>query len=414
MKRFLLAGVMMVGLATWARAESKTMTVRLEAGDHDRVNVPVCVSAETLGKTPGVRSATVKDEDGKTLPAQVTGASLLSKASGDDAHEVHFILPKLKKGASTSVKVTLSDESPSTSGGFSWKQGKAHDDLMLEGDVVLRYEHPTLDESDKESRVQTYKPYHHLFDGPKRLTKGPGGLYTHHRGIFYGFNKVTYDGDKHCDVWHCTGKAFQEPVKTVSHEAGAVLGRHVVEIKWHGQDGEPFAVEHRELTVYNVPGGRMVGFASKVEPAQGVETIHLDGDPQHAGFHFRADQEVAGKNAKQTTYVRPDGVGKPGETRNWDPKTQKGPVNLSWNAMSFVLGDQRYTVAYLDRPGNPKEARFSERDYGRFGSYFVYDVTKEKPLEVSYRLWEQKGQMTPEQVAEKDSDFEEPVKVTKE
>ena len=30
-------------------------------------------------------------------------------------------------------------------------------------------------------------------------------------------------------------------------------------------------------------------------------------------------------------------------------------------AISFVLGDQRYTGVYIDRPDNPKPARFSER-----------------------------------------------------
>jgi hypothetical protein len=46
----------------------------------------------------------------------------------------------------------------------------------------------------------------------------------------------------------------------------------------------------------------------------------------------------------------PDGAGTPAETRNWDPQTRMGPVNLPWNAMSFVLGGKRYTVAYLDQP----------------------------------------------------------------
>lgn len=413
MKRPLLLGMMMLGLAAQASAESKTLTFTIDAGEYDRQNVPVCLSAEQLGPTPGARAATVKIEGKHLLTAQVTGPALLSKSSGEDDHEVHFILPELKKGKPATIEVTLSDSSASDQSGFSWKDGKTHDDLLLGGDVVLRYEHPKLDRSDEDSRVQTYKPYHHLFDGSKRLTKGPGGLYTHHRGIFYGFNKVTYDGDKHCDVWHCKGKAYQEAVKTVSEEAGPVLGRHRVEIVWHGEEGEPFAVEQRELTVYNVPGGRLVGFASKVRPAEGVEKVHLDGDPQHAGFHFRAGQEVAEKNAKQTVYVRPDGQGKPGETRNWDPKTGQGPVDLPWNSMSFVLGGQRYSVAYLDRPDNPKEARFSERDYGRFGSYFVYDLTPERPLAVSYRLWERKGLVTPEEVAEKDADFVHPVKVTK-
>ena len=54
-------------------------------------------------------------------------------------------------------------------------------------------------------------------------------------------------------------------------------------------------------------------------------------------------------------------------------------------------------VVYLDHPDNPKPARSSERDYGRFGSYFVADVTKDKPLKVKYRLWIQPGEMTVEQ-----------------
>ena len=72
---------------------------------------------------------------------------------------------------------------------------------------------------------------------------------------------------------------------------------------------------------------------------------------------------------------------------------------------------RRYRMAYLDRPTNPKEARFSERDYGRFGSYFVTTVTKEKPLLVDYRVWLQTGQMKPEEVAALDGSFVEPVKV---
>ena len=68
------------------------------------------------------------------------------------------------------------------------------------------------------------------------------------------------------------------------------------------------------------------------------------------------------------------------------------------NAMSFVAGGKRYTAAYLDRPDNPKEARYSERTYGRFGSYFEYDLDEGKPLELSYRFWLQDGEMTVEQV----------------
>ncbi|MFO0968182.1 MAG: DUF6807 family protein [Gemmataceae bacterium] len=102
------------------------------------------------------------------------------------------------------------------------------------------------------------------------------------------------------------------------------------------------------------------------------------------------------ENAKQTYYLRPDGKGKLGETRNWDAK-KGGPVNLPWNVMSFVIDGQRYSVLYIDHPDNPGEKRYSERDYGRFGCYFAYDLTKEHPLHVRYRVWLQKGEMTAEQ-----------------
>ena len=46
------------------------------------------------------------------------------------------------------------------------------------------------------------------------------------------------------------------------------------------------------------------------------------------------------------------------------------------------------------------------------GSYFVTEITKEKPLKVNYRIWLQKGLMTPEQVAQKSWAFVEPIKVT--
>jgi hypothetical protein len=85
---------------------------------------------------------------------------------------------------------------------------------------------------------------------------------------------------------------------------------------------------------------------------------------------------------------------------------------LPWDAMSFVLDGNRYSVAYLDHPANPKEARFSEREYGRFGSYFEYNIEKDKPLLVHYRLWLQEGLIQPERVAALSHDFVDPVSVT--
>jgi hypothetical protein len=100
----------------------------------------------------------------------------------------------------------------------------------------------------------------------------------------------------------------------------------------------------------------------------------------------------------QTYYLRPDGKGGPGQTRNWDAKARDPKtVNLPWNAMSFVTHGKRYTVLRMNHPANPKESRGSERDYGRFGDYFEYELTPEKPLKVRYRVWVQEGEMTKEE-----------------
>src|SRR5690606_19020873 len=178
-----------------------------------------------------------------------------------------------------------------------------------------------------------------------------------------GFNEISYDG-KRADVWHCRNGESQQHRAFLEASVGPVLGRHQVEIDWNGRDGQTFAKERRELTSFAVPGGVLLEFTSLLETRTGP--VKLDGDPQHAGFQFRASQDVPDKTSALTYYLRPDGRGEPGQFRNWPGDANH--VNLPWNALSFVLDDQRYTFCYLDHPDNPKPSRYSERDYGRFGS----------------------------------------------
>jgi hypothetical protein len=392
-----------------------TYDVTITAGTHDRKNVPVCIALPAVSSPAEYTTVIVTDPDGKTIPAQLTRPGLL--APKECRREIHFTLPLLKAGQSLRLRATLASKSPPRGETFSWHDHAGDfTELHFGTRPVLRYHYRAYDDSSKERRERTYKVFHHLFS-PKGDVLTTGGLADdpdvhspHHRGIFFGFNRISYGDGKTADTWHCTNGAHQSHDRFLASEAGPVLGRHRLAISWYGQDKQAFAQEERELTVYNVPGGQLVEFASKLRPSDGP--VKLDGDPQHAGVQFRADNEVFAKTSEQTIFVRPDGTGKPGETRNWEPATRRGPVNLPWNAMSFVLRSKRYTVAYLDHPKNPKEARYSEREYGRFGSYFEYTLEKVKPLVVNYRFWLQEGLMKPEEVAALSTNFVEPVGVS--
>jgi hypothetical protein len=344
------------------------------------------------------------DSHAPTVQAQLTAPGIVSSQllseppAGQVWREVHWILPiaALRKSWQARLLVRAEPSQPEVSG-FHWRHEPDRWAELSYGDrPVLRYMHEPLDESSAERRAETYKVYHHVYDpsGSRLVTKGPGGLYPHHRGLFYGFNKISYDGQE-ADVWHCNRGERQAHRTTLLEEAGPVLGRHRLSIGWHGRDGQAFADEQREVTAYHVTGGVLIEFASQLQ-AQ-VASLRLDGDPQHAGFQFRASQEVPDQTAQQTYYVRPDGVGQPGEFRNWPESEQH--VNLPWLALAFVLGDQRYTCLYLDQPDNPKPGRFSERDYGRFGSYFEATLDPQRPLVVNYRIWLQAGEATPETLA---------------
>ena len=299
----------------------------------------------------------------------------------------------------------LASDAKNSSPSFSFEDKNSElSQVTLEGKPVLQFVHPVLKEG--KEREASYKPFHHLFDNSGSLvTKGAGGQFTHHRGIFLGFSKVTYGNNVKVDIWHCKDDTHQAFQKVLLRESGPVLASEKDQIAWNGKNKETFAVEERQLIVYKVPGGQLVEFQSVVRTTGGP--VLLDGDPQHAGFHFRASNDVAEKTSKETIYLRPDGEDKPGASKNW-PEL-KTHINLPWNAMSFVLNDKRYTALYLDNPANPKEARFSERPYGRFGSYFVTEITKEKPLKLKYQIWLQDGKIDIESAKLKSQSFNNPV-----
>lgn len=289
---------------------------------------------------------------------------------------------------------------------FKWEdtEGKFLD-LKNGNRSIARYVYEAIDESTPERREETYKPFCHIYkpwSSEEFLTKGPGGKFTHHRGIYYGFSKVSYtdeSGDVHqnIDTWHCR-KAHQIHREFLKQEASEESADITVAIDWIDNEGNVFAKEERTMTFSLADKDIVVDFRSTLNPT--VSSVHLDGDPQHAGFQFRAHNDVNEKSKNATYYLRPAGKGEPGQTINWSAKVDNDRTrNQDWKAMCFTLDDKQYTVAYLDHPENPKPSRYSERDYGRFGSYFVADVPKNDPLTVQYRLVIHSGEMEVEEVA---------------
>jgi len=390
-----------------------TFQVKVAAqGDAQRA-IPLQIDVAVPKNFAEVELVELTNDGGDTLYGQLTKPGLGNSSPDPLARELHLVLPKAMVGPEREFAVSILESSEGlTEFHFQDEQGK-HKDLMFGDRPVLRYMYEAVDTSTEDRRKETMKVYHHLFDptGEHLLTKGPGGLFQHHRGIFYGFNRISYEQDgkkKSADVWHCHKKESQTHEAFVREEVGPVMARQLLEINWNGQDGNTFATELRQMTVYHVDGAQVIDFTSELTAK--ADNMKVDGDPQHAGFQYRATQHVPDNTAKQTYYVRPDGKGEPGKFRNWPGN--KDHIDLEFNALSFVAFDQRYTCCYLDSPENPKPARFSERDYGRFGSYFATDVPKDKPLELNYRIWLQPGELDVAEVKQLRDDFVDPPKVT--
>jgi hypothetical protein len=264
---------------------------------------------------------------------------------------------------------------------FSWRDETGESlDLLSNGRRVTRYMY-ACDPSTTESRQATYKPYHHAFDaaGEGLLTKGPGGLYTHHRGIFIGWNRVLYKG-KSYDLWHMTG-GLQAHQEFLEKTAAPLFARSKALIHWNTAEGETMLAEERETTVFRQPTDSallLLEFHTRLKAVS--DDVLLDGDPEHAGFHYRPSNDLA-ENKKAVYLFHRDGI---------DPRKDR---DLPWVALSYPLKNGReYLVQHMNHPGNPSPTVYSAyRDYGRFGAFFTRKIPAGEALDLRYRIWVAEG-----------------------
>ena len=252
-----------------------------------------------------------------------------------------------------------------------------HIDILQNGKIVGRYmtEH---DVSTPDKRLETYKPYLHIFDaeGTAPITKGPGGDFTHHRGILIGWMKIGVNG-KTYDRWHMKGgDQVHEKLVAQNPAKGSITSL----VKWMGEGSDVIIEEERTMSFLPpvAPAYAVVDVTSKLKAVAGDTTF--DGDPEHAGLQFRPANEV---DRTKGVYVFPKEDAQPHKD-----------LDYPWFGETFSLNNQDYSVVYLNHPANPKDARISAyRDYGRFGAFFKTSVKKDEVLTLKARFLIVKGKM---------------------
>ncbi len=232
----------------------------------------------------------------------------------------------------------------------------------------------------------TCKVFHHVWapDG-RLLTKGLGGLYPHHRGLFLGWNRLRCRGQTF-DFWHCSHGETQRLVAFVAPTAlGLGDDWQVAAIDWLAGDGKPVLHEHRALRACPRAFGSTV-LDVRIELRAADATVLLDGDPQHAGHQFRAVQQFAEPHATPVRYLRPAMA-----TAQADDVW----TACDWIAAVMPLADGPVTVLRIEGRGNPEPATWSTRGYGRFGAMCRYELVPDVCLRLAYTYIVATGERDP-------------------
>src|SRR5687768_13748326 len=156
-----------------------------------RQNVPVTATIDA--KVPaeafitGVATATLKTDDGFDVPAQLERSA--------DGVVIRWVEPSLASDVIKMYTLTVDPSAKPQAAVFRFEARDGYRDLLLGERPVYRH----MNKFDPADFENTYKPFYHVYDfhGDGFITKGAGGKYPHHRGLFLGFKTP------HGDFWHC-------------------------------------------------------------------------------------------------------------------------------------------------------------------------------------------------------------------
>lgn len=372
-KATLLAALLTFAAGVGEAHAAKVIQLSIDTAGVDRSHTPMYANLEVNHQVTAAEVA----ELGKTSTVLVKVgnkrvAGELRRVEEDGkvkALKVLWIQPAGAGKGKIDASITLSKSSASETG-FRFVDADGGRDLFHGQRPV--YRHVNL-KHDEKNHHDTYKHFHHLYGMHKDglITKGPGGKYTHHRGMYIGWSKTKING-KSYDFWHCrTPKTFIQHVGYQDEALGSVVGKTSSVAEWR-QGDEVMIKETRTVTAWAQPAGRtLLDLTFKLEAIAG--DAELNGDPQHAGFQIRAHEGVQSSHAK---YTRPK-----------DVTGGKGDVwsNLRWCVAHFAKVSHNYSIMHINHPDNP-QCVYSTRNYGRFGSYFKAPLKKGEPMTLKFRV----------------------------
>ncbi|MBK8978923.1 MAG: PmoA family protein [Planctomycetes bacterium] len=367
----LAAGALLL-LGTGPRAQTQTGATRTGAAPTCEVELRV---AEDRPAGPLAALVPARAELAGVRAAAVAGSGRLVQLDAEpDARELSLrtVWGEPLTAGGLALRLAPLAEPPAP---FALVAEAGAETVSLRGRPVLRFEHGY----DPARAEDTFKVFHHVFalhdDGV--LTKGAGGYFSHHRGLFAGWNVTRVAGaERAWDFWHGTGGARQV-LRGASHRAlGPVCADEEHAIDWIAGDGETLVREVRHLTLWD--GGdecRIIDLDIRLQPG-GDRPVSLRGDPQHGGVQFRAVDAVHDAEA---------------ETRYRRPATAQGTGNdvwtdLGWAIGSFRIRGARYEVLHMTHPANPGRWVYSTRAYGRFGSFAVLELQPGVETRLRFRV----------------------------
>ena len=162
--------------------------VRVEAGESPRratpVHLDVDATAEKAGLLAGEKRLIARSGEG-IRPVQV-------EALSSGKLRLWWRLGTLDAGESRDYVIEDAPGDASAPVAFHWKKTSGEKlestDLLLGDRALIRYMHTPFRASDIET---TKKIYHMVYapDGSRFITKGVGGRFPHHRGIYFGYNR---------------------------------------------------------------------------------------------------------------------------------------------------------------------------------------------------------------------------------